>query len=117
MARLSTHVLDTARGIPAEGVRVELHAVIDHRRVPVHAAVTNSGGRTDEPLLDGDRIQPGTYELSFYAADYFRQAGATLPDPPFLDVIVIRFGIADPEGHYHVPLLVSPYGYTTYRGS
>jgi 5-hydroxyisourate hydrolase len=116
MARLSTHVLDTARGIPAVGVRVELHAIIDEQRMPVCAVHTNQDGRT-EPLLAGDRIPAGTYELSFFAADYFRQAGAPLPDPPFLDVIVIRFGIADPEGHYHVPLLVSPYGYTTYRGS
>ena len=117
MARLSTHVLDTARGIPAEGVRVELHAVADNQRMPISAAVTNSAGRTDQPLLSGDRIPTGTYELSFFAADYFRQAGAPLPDPPFLEIVVVRFGIADPEGHYHVPLLVSPYGYTTYRGS
>ena len=117
MARLSTHVLDTARGIPAAGVRIELHAILDNQRLPVCAVTTNNDGRTDEPLLFGDRIPSGTYELSFFAADYFRQAGAPLPDPPFLDVVVIRFGIADPEGHYHVPLLVSPYGYTTYRGS
>jgi hydroxyisourate hydrolase len=117
MARLSTHVLDTARGIPAAGVRVELQAILGDQRMPICAVVTNRDGRTDAPLLAGDRIPAGTYELSFYAADYFRQAGAPLPDPPFLEVVVIRFGIADPEGDYHVPLLVSPYAYTTYRGS
>jgi 5-hydroxyisourate hydrolase len=112
MARLSTHVLDTARGVPAEGMRIELHA-----HALLRATVTNRDGRTPEPLLSGDRIEPGQYQLRFHAAEYFRAHSVTLPDPPFLDVVVIEFGIADPLGNYHVPLLISPYGYSTYRGS
>ena len=83
----------------------------------IAAAVTNADGRTDAPLLSGDRIAPGVYELTFHAADYFARAGVALTDPPFLGDVVIRFGIADAAGHYHVPLLLSPYGYSTYRGS
>ena len=117
MARLSTHVLDTSRGMPAAGITVELHLVGDGNRRLVTTAITNAVGRTDAPLLSGHRIDPGTYELSFSAGDYFQRVGVPLADPPFLDVIVIRFGIADPAGDYHVPLLLSPYGYSTYRGS
>ena len=127
MARLSTHVLDTSRGMPAAGIEVELHRVggpteAEHHdesrgRGLVVATVTNADGRTDAPLLSGDRIAPGTYELRFSAGAYFTRGGVPLTDPPFLDVVVIRFGIADPEGDYHVPLLLSPYGYSTYRGS
>lgn len=109
MAWLTTHVLDTARGVPAQGVRVELHT--DGQRI--RSMVTNPDGRIGEALA----VEPGTYELTFHAADYFRREQVALSDPPFLDVVVIRFGIADPNGHYHVPLLLSPYGYTTYRGS
>jgi 5-hydroxyisourate hydrolase len=116
MARLSTHVLDTARGTPAAGITVRLYTADAERRL-IRSAVTNSDGRTDEPLLSGDRIEPGVYELVFYAGEYFRALGTVLPEPPFLDVVVIRFGIADPGGNYHVPLLLSPYGYATYRGS
>jgi 5-hydroxyisourate hydrolase len=117
MARLSTHVLDTARGIPAAGMDVDLHALRGTDRVLVTSIVTNADGRTDAPLLSGDRIEPGVYELTFQAGDYFRRTGAVVSDPPFLDRVVIRFGIADAAGHYHVPLLLSPYGYSTYRGS
>jgi 5-hydroxyisourate hydrolase len=117
MARLSTHVLDTARGTPAQGVEVELHIVRGDTRHAVASATTNADGRTDAPLLAGDRIEPGIYELTFRAAEYFRRAGVALPDPPFLGDVVIRVGIADDAGHYHVPLLLSPYGYSTYRGS
>jgi 5-hydroxyisourate hydrolase len=117
MARVSTHVLDTMLGTPAAGVVVELHAVEDRGRRLVAASVTNAEGRTEAPLLTGDRIQPGVYELIFRAADYFRRAGLLLPDPPFLGEVVIRVGIADPAGNYHIPLLLSPYGYVTYRGS
>ncbi|TCT12516.1 5-hydroxyisourate hydrolase [Tepidamorphus gemmatus] len=78
---------------------------------------TNQDGRVDRPLLEGAALRPGVYELSFHVGDYLRATGVELPDPPFLDVIPIRFGIAEPEAHYHVPLLVSPYGYSTYRGS
>lgn len=113
MARLTTHVLDTALGKPAGGVKIDL------RRSGgwLKSVTTNSDGRTDEPLLSADRIETGTYELTFHAGDYLRQAGVALEDPPFLDIIQIRFGIADPAGNYHVPLLLSPYGYSTYRGS
>lgn len=117
MARLSTHVLDTARGLPASGMRIELHRLRAGVRTPVTAAVTNADGRTDTPLLAGERLETGVYELTFYAGEYYRRTGVTLPDPPFLDDVVIRVGIADAMGSYHVPLLLSPYGYTTYRGS
>jgi 5-hydroxyisourate hydrolase len=118
MGNLSTHILDTAHGIPAQGVIVELHLVDGPERCQVHiTAVTNTNGRTDEPLLTADNIVPGTYELTYHIGDYFRRRGVILTDPPFLDKVVIRFGIADPTANYHVPLLVSPYGYTTYRGS
>ena len=113
MARISTHVLDTARGEPAQGVVIELHFCAKL----VKSAVTNMDGRTDEPLLSGNLLQPGVYELTFHAGDYFRARGVELTDPPFLDVVVIRFGVANPAGNYHVPLLLSPYGYSTYRGS
>ena len=117
MARLSTHVLDTARGVPAAGVRVELHAVRDGTRLRVASATTNADGRTDAPLLSGDRIETGVYELTFYAGEYLRRAGAALTQPPFLDEVVVRIGIAEATGNYHVPLLLAPYGYSTYRGS
>jgi len=117
MARLSTHVLDTSRGTPAAGIQIELHAVRGDERARVAAAITNADGGTDAPLLTGDRIEPGVYELIFHAGAYLRRAGASVSEPPFLDQIVIRFGVADPTGHYHVPLLLSPYGYSTYRGS
>ena len=117
MARVSTHVLDTARGMPAAGIEVELHIVRSHERIRVTAAVTNADGRTDVPLVTGDRLEPGVYELTFHAGAYFRRSGVAVTDPPFLDQVVIRFGVADPAGHYHVPLLLSPYGYSTYRGS
>jgi 5-hydroxyisourate hydrolase len=117
MGRLSTHVLDTSRGAPAAGVVVELHRLRGSTREAVASAVTNADGRTDAPLLAGDRLETGVYELLFHAGAYFRGAGVTLDTPAFLDEVVIRFGIADERGHYHVPLLLSPYGYSTYRGS
>jgi 5-hydroxyisourate hydrolase len=117
MARLSTHVLDTSRGAPAGGITVELHAVREAGRHHVTTVTTNRDGRTESPLLSGERIQTGVYELTFHAGEYFRANGAILNEPAFLDLVVIRFGIADSQGSYHVPLLLSPYGYTTYRGS
>ncbi|WP_191084325.1 hydroxyisourate hydrolase [Roseococcus microcysteis] len=115
MGRLSTHVLDTAHGRPAAGMGYELHRVEGQARHKLAQGVTNADGRTDAPLLAGDSFAPGRYELSFEVAAYFRAQGVTLPEPAFLDVVTLTFGMA--EGHYHVPLLVSPYGYSTYRGS
>lgn len=118
MAKLSTHVLDTAHGRPAAGVAVTLVRIdADASRAVVAQAVTNADGRTERPLLEGDTLPTGTYELQFEAGRYFRRMGAALPEPPFVDLVVLRFGIADPRGHYHVPLLVSPWSYSTYRGS
>lgn len=116
MGRLTTHVLDTAHGRPAGGVRIGLYAAT----APLHAiasAETNTDGRCDDPLLDGADFKEGVYELAFHVGDYFRDAGVILPNPPFLDVVIIRFGISAADQHYHVPLLVSPFGYSTYRGS
>ena len=117
MAHLSTHVLDTARGAPAAGVIIELHRLHLGERRLVTTSVTTADGRTEAPLLAGERLETGTYELVFHAGDYFRALGLSLPAPPFLDQIIIRIGIADESGSYHVPLLLSPYGYSTYRGS
>jgi 5-hydroxyisourate hydrolase len=118
MARLSTHVLDTAHGVPAAGVRLTLHRVGDDGDDElVTDRITNPDGRTDSPLLSGAAIPTGRYRLTFHAGDYFRGRGVLLPDPPFVDVVQLHFGIADTAGHYHVPLLVSPWSYSTYRGS
>ncbi|MBI2690236.1 MAG: hydroxyisourate hydrolase [Acidobacteria bacterium] len=117
MARLSTHVLDTASGRPAEGIAIALYRVTGAAREKCAETITNRDGRTDAPLLSGDRIPAGVYELIFAAGSYLEKSGAALTDPPFLDDVVIRFGIADEAGNYHVPLLLSAHGYTTYRGS
>ena len=117
MGRLSTHVLDLAHGKPARGVRIELFAVEGEGRRTLVGAVTNAGGRTDAALLVGEGYRPGAYALLFHAGEYFRGLGAPLADPPFLDLVPIRFTLAEPDGHYHVPLLVSPWSYSTYRGS
>src|SRR5438128_1132017 len=114
MGRLTTHVLDTASGKPAAGVRVTLHR--DGEAAPLIEGATNADGRMDKPLLEGAAFKNGQYELTFRVGDYFRANGVTLSDPAFLDVIPLRFSIAE-DAHYHVPLLVSPYGYSTYRGS
>ena len=118
MAGLTTHVLDVTSGRPAAGVRVELYELAggsDRQRIA--DVVTNSDGRTDKPLIGADQARVGQFELIFHAGDYFRRRRAELADPPFLDLISIRFGVADPQAHYHVPLLVSPWSYSTYRGS
>ena len=117
MASLSTHVLDTSRGMPASGIPVELHVIEEGRRRLVASSVTNADGRTDPPLLSADRLDVGVYELTFRAGGYLATSGAAVADPPFLGDIVVRVGIADPIGRYHVPLLLSPYGYSVYRGS
>lgn len=115
MGRLTTHVLDTAAGKPAAGMRIELFRGDGQALLAV--AETNADGRVDRPLLEGPELETGTYELRFHAGAYLRRSGVRLSDPPFLDVIPIRFGVAATDAHYHVPLLLSPYGYSTYRGS
>jgi 5-hydroxyisourate hydrolase len=116
--KLTTHVLDTARGVPAAGVWITLWRLgADDARVEVKSVRTNADGRTDEPLLSGAETEAGIYEIIFAVGDYFRAGGADATGPPFLDDVPVRFGIADPEDHYHVPLLVSPWAYSTYRGS
>ncbi|MBP7334450.1 hydroxyisourate hydrolase [Niveispirillum sp.] len=117
MARLSTHVLDTSTGRPAAGVTLALYRLDGDHRTLVRTDRTNDDGRTDTPLLSGDTIPTGRYELLFQAGDYFRATSVSLPDPPFLDEIPLRFAIAEASGHYHVPLLLSPWSYATYRGS
>ncbi|WP_342362545.1 hydroxyisourate hydrolase [Terrarubrum flagellatum] len=118
MGRLSTHVLDTVAGGPAANVRIELFAIGPAgERELVKGVRTNNDGRTDEPLLTGSAMRVGAFELVFHVGEHFRATGAKMSDPPFLDVIPVRFQIADADGHYHVPLLASPWSYSTYRGS
>ena len=119
MGHLSTHVLDTAHGCPAAGMRVTLQRVdADGRARTVSETVLNADGRNDGgPLLDAGAMAAGRWRLLFEVAPYFRARGVELPEPPFIDTVQLDFGIADADGHYHVPLLVSPYGYSTYRGS
>ncbi|KGE01217.1 hydroxyisourate hydrolase [Rhizobium sp. YS-1r] len=118
MTSLTTHVLDTASGTPAEGLTIDLYRLAGDRREKIKTVTTNSDGRVDGgPLLIGETFVAGEYELVFHAGDYLRAGGAKLTEPAFLDVIPIRFGISDTTAHYHVPLLLSPYGYSTYRGS
>ena len=115
--RLTTHVLDTASGRPAAGVRIELFRLSPAGREALDDVRTNDDGRCDAPLLAGEAFAAGRYELVFHAGAYYRANGVTLPDPAFLDEVPIRFGVDRPGEHYHVPLLISPYGYSTYRGS
>jgi 5-hydroxyisourate hydrolase len=115
MGRLTTHVLDTALGRPAVGLTIELYR-LGKTAERLATAETNADGRVDKPLLEGKAFAAGMYELRFHAGDYLRKTMA-LPDPAFLDVVPIRFGVASASEHYHVPLLLSPYGYSTYRGS
>ncbi len=117
MGRLTTHVLDTANGCPGEGIHIKLFAVTGDTMTLLREAVTNADGRVDMPLLDGADFKAGQYLIEFAAGDYFRARGSALSDPAFLDVVPIRFGVADAGAHYHVPLLISPFGYSTYRGS
>ena len=113
---LTTHVLDTALGLPAEGIRIELFRNEAGALARIAEAVTNDDGRTDAPILPKDAFRVGSYELVFHAGDYLRRTGQAGAEPLFLDAVPIRFGMAEPA-HYHVPLLLSPYGYSTYRGS
>lgn len=118
MGRLSTHVLDTANGCPAPGMKVELYRIdLGGARTLIKSGATNADGRTDAPLLVDAAFAVGTYELVFDVAAYFKTRGTKTAEPPFLSQVPLRFTIADPNGHYHVPLLVSPWSYSTYRGS
>ena len=117
MGKLSTHVLDTAQGKPGAGVGIELYALDGGGRRLIRSAVTNQDGRCDAPLLDGEAMRAGRYELVFAAGDYFAAQGVALPEPRFIDRVTIAFGIADPGQNYHVPLVVTPWSYSTYRGS
>lgn len=115
--RLSTHVLDTHAGRPAVGLAVELYEFAGDRAHRIATATTNADGRTDQPLIGGRPLPIGRYELRFAVGDHFRSRGIEQGDPPFLDIVPLRFSIAEPEGHYHVPLLCTPWSYSTYRGS
>ncbi len=114
---LTTHVLDTARGVPGEGIKIELFRLNGDVREKLAETVTNSDGRTDSPILPTESFAIGAYELLFHAGDYLRRHGQAGDEPLFLDVVPIRFGMAEADAHYHVPLLLSAYGYSTYRGS
>ena len=115
--KLTTHVLDTAGGCPAAGMKLELYRLGENGTQCLTTQVTNADGRTDEPLLSAADMETGVYELRFWVGDYFVTCQPSLPEPPFLNQVPIRFGIADAAAHYHVPLLVSPWSYSTYRGS
>jgi 5-hydroxyisourate hydrolase len=117
--RLTTHVLDTAQGRPAAGMEIALWwlGADGRERRPLRTVRTNADGRTDRPLLEGDALAVGMYELVFSVGAYFAAQGLATATPPFLDEVPVRFGIADPQAHYHVPLLTSPWSYSTYRGS
>ncbi|MGY4489896.1 hydroxyisourate hydrolase [Pseudomonas sp. TE3610] len=117
MGRLTTHVLDAAHGCPGSGIKVELYRVEGQQLELVASALTNSDGRCDAPLLQGDDYRTGVYQLQFAAGEYFRAKGVQGPGQAFLDEVVLRFGISAEQDHYHVPLLLSPYSYSTYRGS
>jgi len=117
MAGLTTHILDLARGTPAAGVKIVLSARNGGGAEKLKEAATNADGRCDAPLIDAGDMKKGAYLLEFYIGDYFRSKGVKLGEPAFLDIVPVAFSIADASAHYHVPLLVSPYGYSTYRGS
>lgn len=114
---LTTHVLDTARGMPAAGMAIDLFQISGETRTHIRSMTTNDDGRTDSQILPAGEFATGTYELVFHAGAYLDANGTPAEDPRFLDIIPIRFGISDPDSHYHVPLLLSPFGYSTYRGS
>ncbi|MGQ0567646.1 MAG: hydroxyisourate hydrolase [Gemmobacter sp.] len=117
MGRLTTHVLDTARGKPAAGVKIVLYRQSGQSHRKIAETVTNHDGRTDAPMLEGRALTPGVYELVFFAGDYLRATGQAEGEVLFLDQVPIRFGVADAGQHYHVPLLISAFAYSTYRGS
>jgi 5-hydroxyisourate hydrolase len=115
--RLTTHVLDTMSGQPGAGIEIELFRLEGEDRRRLASVTTNQDGRAPAAVLQGAELQPGVYELLFHVGDYFRGRGVSLPEPAFLDRVPVRFGVADATRHHHVPLLISPFGYSTYRGS
>ena len=115
MTKLTTHCLDTFSGKPAKGVKVEVYSV-SGKREKINSTVLNSNGRSEKPLIEGSNFKEGKYELVFFVGEYFKKI-TDLPKTPFLDEVIIKFGIANSKEHYHVPLLVSPWSYSTYRGS
>ena len=117
MSKLTTHVLDTHGGRPAAGLRIELHAVDSSNATLLISQVTNSDGRCAAPMLEGAMLRKGRYSLTFHVADYFRSVGVVLADPAFIEQAVVHFGIASPDQNYHVPLIVTPWSYSVYRGS
>ena len=117
MGRLTTHVLDTMNGCPAAGMRVRLYSLAGGSATLLKELSLNDDGRADAPLLEGNAFRAGTYRLLFDVAPYFRGRGVALPEPPFLEAVPLDFGLADTSAHYHVPLLASPWAYSTYRGS
>ena len=114
---VTTHILDTSQGKPAANIPIALYRINEGKAVLVSGDISNQDGRTDNPILPSAKCQTGTYRLVFSAGDYFRTSGLVLEEPLFLDEIIIAFGVSDADAHYHVPLLLSPFGYTTYRGS
>ena len=116
MTKLTTHVVDTYSGKPGKNIKVDVYYLSKNKRNKLNSVVLNTDGRTTKPLVDGTNFKEGQYELIFFVGDYFKKI-ADLPKTPFLNEVVIRFGISNPKEHYHVPLLVSPWSYSTYRGS
>lgn len=117
MGKLTTNVLDTAHGCPGAGIKLDLYGIDDSGRTLLTSRITNDDGRCTEPLLEAAALQAGQYELVFHAGDYYAARGVDLPSPRFLDRITLGFGIADPGQNYHVPLVMTPWSYSTYRGS
>ena len=117
MGRLTTHILDAAKGLPGSDIKIELYRVEGEVTTLINTLYTNSDGRTDAPVLEGEDYVPGKYQLVFHTGPYLKKQGVELLEPAFLDDVVIRFGLAAGQEHYHVPLLISPYSYSTYRGS
>ena len=115
MTKLTTHCLDTFSGKPAKGIKVDVYS-ISEKREKIKSITLNNNGRSEKPLIEGANFKEGQYELVFFVGDYFKKI-TTLPKTPFLNEVVIKFGIANPQEHYHIPLLVSPWSYSTYRGS
>jgi len=115
MTKLTTHCLDTFSGKPAKGIKVDIYTV-SAKKEKINSTILNNNGRSDKPLLEGSNFKEGEYELVFFVGDYFKNI-PNLPKIPFLNEVIIRFGVSNPKEHYHVPLLVSPWSYSTYRGS